>query len=166
MEGIVTEYSVKNNCSAMKSNHEKMVQEVVKTINWNRIKYFHQVFGIKWQFEEKEGHIVERFPTISELKEELKSLLRFAIEKNTRTLDYGNWLIFWTDEEAAEREGLTSARLEAIFSLEETFVIDSNSDEDAVKVLESKLEDAVKKEKYEEAAKIRDKINERKNQNK
>ena len=150
----------------MKSNHEKMIHEVVKTINWNRIKYFHQVFGIKWQFEEKEGHIIERFPTISELKEELKSLLKFAIEKNTRTLDYGNWLIFWTDEDAAEREGLTSARLEAIFSLEETFVIDSNSEEDAVKVLENKLEDAVKREKYEEAAKIRDKINERKNLNK
>ena len=140
-----------------------MIHEVIKTINWNRIKYFHQVFGIKWQFEEKEGHIVERFPTIAELKEELRSLLRFAVNRNTRSLDYGNWLIFWTDEDAAEREGLASARLEAIFSLEETFVIDNNSDEDAVKVLESKLENAVKHEKYEEAAKIRDKIIERKN---
>lgn len=146
----------------MKNNYEKMIQEVVKTINWNRIKYFHQVFGIKWQFEEKDGHIVERFPTISELKEELRSLLRFAISKNTRSLDYGNWLIFWTDEEAAEREGLNSARLEAIFSLEETFVIDSNDHDDTVKVLESKLEEAIKSEKYEEAAKLRDKIIERK----
>jgi excinuclease UvrABC nuclease subunit len=147
----------------MKTNHEKMIQEVVKTINWNRIKYFHQVFGIKWQFEEKEGHIIERFPTIAELKEELRSLLKFAVTKNTRSLDYGNWLIFWTDEEAAERDGLESARLEAIFSLEETFVIDNNSEDDMVKVLESKLEVAVRQEKYEEAAKIRDKINERKN---
>lgn len=147
----------------MKTNHEKMIQEVVKTINWNRIKYFHQVFGIKWQFEEKEGHIIERFPTIAELKEELRSLLKFAISKNTRSLDYGNWLIFWTDEDAAEREGLTSARLEAIFSLEETFVIDNKEDDDMVEVLESKLEAAVKQEKYEEAAKIRDKIIERKN---
>lgn len=146
----------------MKNNHEKMIQEVVKTINWNRIKYFHQVFGIKWQFEEKDGHIIERFPTISELKEELRSLLKFAITQNTKSLDYGNWLIFWTDEAAAEREGLASARLEAIFSLEETFVIDSNSDEDAVKILENKLEEAVKNEKYEEAAKLRDKIIERK----
>lgn len=146
----------------MKNNHENMIQEVVKTINWNRIKYFHQVFGIKWQIEEKNGHIVERFPTISELKEELRSLLKFAITRNTRSLDYGNWLIFWTDEEAAEREGLASARLEAIFSLEETFVIDNNSDEDAVRILETKLEEAVKKEKYEEAAKLRDKIIERK----
>lgn len=146
----------------MKTNHEKMIQEVVKTINWNRIKYFHQVFGIKWQFEEKNGHIVERFPTISELKEELRSLLRFAITKNTRTLDYGNWLIFWTDEEAAKKENLTSARLEAIFSLEETFVIDNSEDDDAVKILEDKLDNAIQQERYEEAAKLRDKINERK----
>jgi hypothetical protein len=146
----------------MKTNHEKMIQEVIKTINWNRIKYFHQVFGIKWQFEEKSGHIVERFPTIAELKEELRSLLRFAITKNTRTLDYGNWLIFWTDEEAAKKENLTSARLEAIFSLEETFVIDNSDDDDAVKILEDKLDNAIKLEKYEEAAKLRDKINERK----
>jgi hypothetical protein len=139
-----------------------MIQEVVKTINWNRIKYFHQVFGIKWQFEEKDGHIVERFPTISELKEELRSLLKFAISKNTKSLDYGNWLIFWTDEDAALREGLASARLEAIFSLEETFVIDNSNEEDAVALLETKLENAIKSEKYEEAAKLRDKIIERK----
>lgn len=145
----------------MKTNHEKMIQEVVKTINWNRIKYFHQVFGIKWQFEEKDGHMVERFPTISELKEELRSLLKFAITKNTRTLDYGNWLIFWTDENASEKEGLSSARLEAIFSLEETFVIDNNEG-DAVKVLEDKLAEAVKKERYEEAARLREKISEKK----
>lgn len=148
----------------MKTNHEKMVQEVVKTINWNRIKYFHQVFGIKWQFEEKDGHIIERFPTIAELKEELRSLLKFAITQNTKSLDYGNWLIFWTDEVAAEREGMSSARLEAIFSLEETFVIDNDrNDEEVVKILENKLYEAVQGEKYEEAAKLRDKINERKN---
>ena len=148
----------------MKSNHEKMVQEVVKTINWNRIKYFHQVFGIKWQFEEKDGVINERFPTIAELKEELRSLLKFAINQNTKSLDYGNWLIFWTDEIAAEREGMSSARLEAIFSLEETFVIDNDrNDEEVVKILENKLQEAVEHEKYEEAAKLRDKITERKN---
>jgi excinuclease UvrABC nuclease subunit len=147
----------------MKANHEKMIQEVVRSINWNRIKHFHQVFKIKWQFEEKDGHIAERFPTVAELKEELKALLKFAISKNTRSLDYGNWLIFWTDEEAAARDGLSSARLEAIFSLEETFVIDSSADDDAVKILETKLEKAVTDERYEEAARIRDKINQRKN---
>ena len=157
-------YALNFNTYPMKNNHEKMVQEVVKTINWNRIKYFHQVFGIKWQFEEKDGHIIERFPTIAELKEELRSLLKFAITQNTKSLDYGNWLIFWTDEDAAEREGMSSARLEAIFSLEETFVIDNDrNDEEVVKILENKLQEAIQNEKYEEAAKLRDKINERKN---
>jgi excinuclease UvrABC nuclease subunit len=146
----------------MKPNHEKMIQEVIKTINWNRIKYFHQVFGIKWQIEEKNGHIVERFPTISELKEELRALLRFSVMKNTKSLDYGNWLIFWTDEESAEKEGLSSARLEAIFSLEETFVIDDTNDTQALKTLETKLDEAIKKEKYEEAAKLRDQISKKK----
>ena len=146
----------------MKANHEKMIQEVVRSINWNRIKHFHQVFKIKWQFEEKDGYITERFPTVAELKEELRALLKFAILKNTKSLDYGNWLIFWTDEESAAKEGLNSARLEAIFSLEETFVIDNSSDDDAVKILESKLEKAITDERYEEAARLRDKINQRK----
>ena len=145
----------------MKANHEKMINEVIKSVNWNRIKYFHQVFGIKWQFEEKEGHISERFPTIAELKEELKTLLVFAISRNTKSLDYGNWLIFWTDEETAVSEGLSSARLEAIFSLEETFVIDNTEEEVSIKLLEDKLNEAIKTEKYEEAAKIRDKIQEK-----
>ena len=154
--------SKNTNTRTMKTNHEKMVQDVIKSINWSRIKYFHQVFGIKWQFEEKNGHLLERYPTISELKEELKSLIQFAIGKNIKTLDYGNWLIFWKNEEDAFREGLDGARLEAIFSLEECFVIDNDSSIDSVAVLENKLENAIKLEKYEEAAKIRDKINEKK----
>lgn len=142
--------------------YENMIQDVIKSINWNRIKYFHQVFGIKWQVEEKSGHLIERFPSIAELKEELRTLLKFAINKNTKTLDYGNWLIFWTSEEEARKNGLIGAKIEAIFSLEECFVIDSDPDLDTVDILENKLETAIQNEKYEEAAKIRDRINEKK----
>ena len=85
-------------------------------------------------------------------------MLNFAIEKNTRSLDYSNWLIFWTDEEAAQKEGLSSARLEAIFSLEETFVLDNQEESYTEKILETKLEEAISKEKYEEAARLRDKL--------
>lgn len=143
----------------MKPNQERMIQEVVKSINWNRIKYFHQVFGIKWQFEEKDGYVVERYPTVSELKEELRTLIKFAIEKNQRELDYGNWIIRWTDDENAKKEGLQSARLEAIFSLEETLVVDNNEEELSIQALNAKLDKAVTSEDYEAAAKIRDKIN-------
>lgn len=149
-------------------NYDNMIQEVIRTINWNRIKYCHQVFDIKWEFEAKDekgnSRIFERYPTVSELKEELRTLLKFAIEKDIKTLDYSNWLIFWTNEENAGKEGYSSARLEAIFTLEDTFVVDNSSkEEDTVSVLEAKLEEALKKERYEEAARLRDRILEKKN---
>lgn len=147
----------------MKKNYERMIQDVIKSINWNRIKYFHQVFSIKWQIEEKDGSIMERFPSIGELKDELRSLLKFVITKNIKTLDYGNWIIYWKDEDEAKYESLEGARLEAIFSLEECFVIDSDPDQDTVALLENKLENAIKLEKYEEAAQLRDKISQKKN---
>ena len=142
----------------MKDNHTKMVQDVIKTINWERIRHFHCVFDIKWEFEEKGGGITERYPSVQELKEELKTLLTFAITKNAKTLDYGNWLIFWNNEDE-----LSGSKLNAIFSLEDCFVIDrSNIDHGNLSILEEKLETAIQKEKYEDAARLRDLINEKK----
>jgi excinuclease UvrABC helicase subunit UvrB len=143
----------------MSKNYDNLVQEVVKSINWNRIKYFHHVFGIKWQFEEKEGHIAERYPNIADLKEELRTLLKFAIAKDTPVLDYGNWLIMWTNEEAAERQGSEGARLEAIFSLEDSIAVDNQRDTIDIEILKKKLAEAVEKERYEDAAKYRDRLN-------
>ena len=139
----------------MKKDHDKLVQEVIKSINWQRIKYFHQVFGIKWQFQEKEGYIVERYPTIVDLKEELLTLLRFAISKNTPVLDYGNWLIRWNEGSTGAR----GAKLEAIFSLEDSVAIDLEEKEsEAIDKTRFMLEEAIFNERYEEAAKLRDKI--------
>jgi len=151
---------IQNDDKKMNSSQEKMVQDVVKSINWNRIKYFHHIFGIKWQFQEKEGFIAERFPTVSDLKEELRTLLRFAMEKNTPVLEYGNWLIFWTSEELAKKQGTEGARLEAIFSLEDSIALDTSSlDSESIEDAKIKLEEAVEREDYEKAAKLRDRIN-------
>lgn len=146
----------------MKANYEKMINDVISNINWNRVKYFHQIFGIKWQFEEKSGSILERFPTVGELKEELRTLLKFVIEKNIKTLDYGNWLIYWTNEEDSLKNGSKGAKIEAIFSLEECFVIDNDPETESINILENKLEYAIQNEKYEDAAILRDKIKEKK----
>jgi hypothetical protein len=142
----------------MNKNYDNLVQNVVKSINWNRIKYFHHVFGIKWQFEEKEGHIAERYPTVLDLKEELRTLLKFAISKDTPVLDYGNWLILWTNEDSAKSQGNEGARLEAIFSLEDSIAVDKQQDIVDIEQLKEKLAEAVSKERYEDAAKFRDKL--------
>ena len=142
----------------MNKSYENLVYEVVKSINWNKLKHFHQVLGIKWQFEEKDGYLTERIPTIVDLKEELTTLLKFAITKNTPYLDHGNWLIMWTDETAAGKQGLDGAKLEAIFSLEDSVAIDNQNETIDIELLKKKLNDAIKNEKYEEAAKYRDRL--------
>jgi hypothetical protein len=141
-------------------NYDKLVHDVVKSINWQRIKYFHHVFGIKWEFEEeKEGYITERYPTVAELKEELRTLLGFAIAKNMPVLDYGNWIILWKDEDASKREGIDGARLEAIFSLEDSIAIETHDEEiELLDNIKKKMDEAVTKEDYAKAAKLRDKI--------
>lgn len=144
----------------MTKNYEKLVLDVIKSINWDRIKYFHHVFGIKWQFEEKEGYITERYPTVLELKEELRTLLSYAITKNTPVLDYANWIILWKDEEASKREGIEGARLEAIFSLEDSIAIETHEEEiEMLDNIKKKMSEAITKEDYAKAAKLRDKIN-------
>jgi excinuclease UvrABC helicase subunit UvrB len=70
-------------------------------------------------------------------------------------------LIFWTNEEDALKDGFSGAKLEAIFSLEECFVIDSDPEIDTVSILENRLESAIQNEKYEEAAILRDAIKEK-----
>ena len=144
---------------AMKQTEEKLIQDVIKSLNWNRISYFHRVFGIKWQFQEKEGAIEERFPTTSDLKEELKTLLNYVISKNTPVLEYGSWIIFWTNEETSRKQGSEGARLEAIFSLENAISIDSSTeDKNAIEDIRFSLEEAIAREDYEKAAKLRDRI--------
>jgi excinuclease UvrABC helicase subunit UvrB len=157
---VVIKTPAQNMEGMIKKNRDKLVQDVIKSINWNRIKYFHHAFGIKWQYQEKEGYTVERFPTIGDLKDELKTLLQFAIEKNTPVLDYGHWIILWNDEESSEKQNLKGARLEAIFSLEDSIAIDSHKEEiEAIDNIKKKMEEAAEKEDYEGAAKLRDKLN-------
>lgn len=147
----------------MEEKYQKLVQGVIKAINWNKVKHFHKAFEIKWQFEEEKGAILERYPLVDELKDELRSLLDFVITKNMKSLDYGNWIIFWKDEKTAIEEGLEGARLEAIFSLEDSLVIDNDSETNSIELLEKQLSTAVEIENYEKAAKIRDKISMKKN---
>lgn len=137
----------------MKAKYEKLIQEVIKSLNWSRIKHFHQVFGIRWQFEEKDGGFIERFPTVSELKDELKTLIKFAISKEMPEVDYGNWYVRWTPDTE-----LNPARLEAIFSLEEALAIENMPEETSLIILKANLDKALSIEDYEQAAKIRDKI--------
>jgi excinuclease UvrABC helicase subunit UvrB len=74
-------------------------------------------------------------------------------------LDYGNWIILWKDEDASKREGIDGARLEAIFSLEDSIAIETHDEEiELLDNIKKKMDEAVTKEDYAKAAKLRDKI--------
>ena len=142
----------------MKKNQEVMIQDVIKGINWSKIRFFYQAFDIKWQFEEKDGYIIEKIPSISDLKDELRTLLKYVMLKDLPTLDYGNWVIYWHSEERARIEN-DSARLEAIFSVESSISIEEKGEQlQDIETLKNSLKKAIEEEKYEDAAKIRDKI--------
>jgi hypothetical protein len=143
----------------MKKNYELMIQDIVKGINWSRIRFFHQAFDIKWQFEEKDGYIVEKVPTIADLKDELRILLRYVILKDLETFDYGNWVIYWHSEERAKNTELGIARLEALFTIEDSISVETRGvDPLDIEKLKNNLDEAIKEERYEDAAKFRDKL--------
>ena len=133
--------------------YKKLVKNVIDSIDWNKIMYYHTTLNIQWQIEEENGNIIERIPTKTEIKDELIQLVKFAINKNLKVLDYGNWIIYWTNEKESE-ECINT--IEIIFSLESYFAISESTEN--VDELNKKMIDAINKELYEEAAIIRDKI--------
>lgn len=146
----------------MKDVYDKMISNVIRNINWSRIKHFHHILDLKWQFPDVKGHIVERYPTVTELKEELKTLINFAINQKEKSLQRDLWLIEW---DCKEKEGSTpSYSLEVFFVLEDAVSVETGNTKDNVipkdlNQLESKLNEAVKNENFELAAELRDAIN-------
>lgn len=140
----------------MKDHYEKMISEIIRNINWNRIRHFHQALDVKWQFKDQKGHIVERAPTITELKEELRSLTKFVMVEDEKTLETGSWLIKWKKNTTED----TNSVLEVFFILDEAYSIHEHEIKTNVSIdkLNEELEIAVKNEDYERAAKIRDLI--------
>jgi protein-arginine kinase activator protein McsA len=142
----------------MKDVYDKMISNVIRNINWSRIKHFHHILDLKWQFPDTKGHIVERHPTVTELKEELKTLINFAIKQKEKTFQKDLWLIEW---DCKEKEGSSpSYSLEVFFVLEEAVSVETGNKElpKNVNELESRLNEAVEHENFELAAEIRDLI--------
>lgn len=141
----------------MKDVYEKMISNIIRNMNWSRIKHFHHLLDLKWQFQDNKGNIVERFPTITELKDELKTLIKFAMVEKEKSIETGNWLIKW---ELIEEENKTpNFTLEVFFVLEDAISIETgvkDYSKDTLPKLEDQLKSAVDSENFEEAAKLRD----------
>ena len=78
----------------------KTINQVIKSIDWARIKSIHKKLNILWEFEDDKQNVL-RVPTIGELKDEFRALLQHMYENDLSYVSYENWVIFWekTDDQ-------------------------------------------------------------------
>lgn len=178
----------------MKNKHSKIIDKVISSLDWDAI------FEVNKCFKHGVGEGISAIPgvkrktftdgiTKNDIKNELRSLLKYVIENDYAELIYGYWMIFWNNSDWVEAElkkikeemddeddmDLSEISidnsLEVIYSPQRTFIMEprkadvtvEGEDKDVAN-LESMLKKALESEQYELASKIRDVIKIQKSQ--
>jgi hypothetical protein len=88
----------------MKKEHKKLLDQVIKTLDWESILQVHKAFKIGVG----EGNIaiprLKRKPfsddlTTDDLKNELKSIIKYMVSGDIGEVQYGSWMVYWTSDE-------------------------------------------------------------------
>jgi len=173
----------------MRKGNNKLIDKVISSLDWDAIYEVNKCFkhGVGDGTSAIPG--VKRKPfadgiTKNDIKNELKSLLKYVIENDLAEVIYGYWMIFWNnaewseesinqlrdqyDEDEEDDEDFDSiildSTLEVIYSpqricaIENTQLKDIKREDSDMSNLESMLKKALSREQYELASKIRDVI--------
>lgn len=132
----------------------KTINQLVKSIDWARIKSIHKKLNILWEFEDDKQTSL-RVPTVGELKDEFRSLIQHMNENDLSYVSYENWIIFWEKE-----EDQPFGSLRAVFRLLDYSFTESVEEEETSESedLDAELKIALENEDYEYAALIRDEL--------
>jgi hypothetical protein len=171
----------------MRRGNNKLIDKVISSLDWDAIYEVNKCFkhGVGDGTSAIPG--VKRKPfadgiSKNDIKNELKSLLKYVIENDLAELIYGYWMIFWNNAEWSE-ESINQLRdqyddedeedfdaiildstLEVIYSpqricaIENTQLKDIKGEDSDMSNLETMLKKALSREQYELASKIRDVI--------
>jgi len=158
-------------------NFERMINEVIENLDWRMILGFYEKLDLTWYGKDlsKKNRLEKRNPTIEELKNELKTICRFVVQKGVTDYVYDHWTIIYIDPNDYEDDEYFKddfgAQLEVIFSptrslsFENMVEYPGEEEEENVSqiememvILEDLLNKSVAKEEYEAASKYRDKI--------
>jgi hypothetical protein len=174
----------------MRNDYNHLINEVMKSLDWEMILGVHKMFKKGIGCEPLIIPGVKRKPnpeeiTVKDLKNELKLLIQFVIEKGSGEINYGLWYVSWynnederyidypedeedelTEEELSEFQPWFPTKLQVVLAPQRIAVMDSAtplsesvpSVQSAPVTLENMLEDAIKKEDYELANKLKDVI--------
>lgn len=133
----------------------KTINQLVKSIDWIRIKSIHKKLNILWEFEDDKQTVL-RVPTVGELKDEFRALIQHMNENDLSYVSYENWIIFW---EKTDDQPFGSLR--AVFRLLDysfTEAEDETEFQSESEDLDTELKIALENEDYEYAALIRDEL--------
>lgn len=138
------------------------LDKALKKISWKTIYDYYKKAKIEWKFKDEQDNDIYRLPTLQEVKDDLINAINFVFSRNLASMDYGNWIIYWTDAATSESLGMEGAQLEVLFVL--TGALINNEEELESKEIsnlsiEDNLQMALKNEDYELAARLRDQMN-------
>lgn len=139
------------------------IEKILSKIDWIKIQDYHKKLNIQWDIENKDGNIETKIPGVNDVKNEVQDLLLYMFDNGLDYLSYGNWVIFWENE-----DDVMLGEVRVIFRLEDylfkqkkqpsNYVHTPFENSEDVEELKLELERAVEDEDYESAAKLRDKI--------
>lgn len=141
----------------------KYIETVMKKISWKTIESYYAMNNIEWSFTNTEGENFKRIPTIPDLQADFLHVANLVIDKNITSMDYGNWILFWTNEQLAKDIGMPSAQMEALFVLTGGLVNDQeskSSEEISEEDLNEKMQLALEEEDYILAGQIKRRLDE------
>jgi hypothetical protein len=167
----------------MRKEHQNLIEKLVQSLDWNTIFEIHKTFkfGVGVGSEIIPGlkrKVFSESLTKTDLKNELRSLIKFVIENDHPKLIYGQWMIFWFNQEwdidismekyvdFEEEDDLEDyvfdSRIE-VFYAPQRIAITTNLEfseetkkESEFSPIETMLEKAISAENYELASKLRE----------
>lgn len=132
----------------------KTINQVIKSIDWSRIKSIHKKLNILWEFEDDKQTVL-RVPTVGELKDEFRALLQHMYENDLNYVSYENWIVFWEKSEDQAFGDLRAVFRLLDYAFTETTEESELSENDD---LDAELKIALENEDYEYAALLRDEL--------
>lgn len=171
----------------MAKQSNKLIDKVISSLDWDSILEVNRCFKIgvgegSSVIPGLKRKVFSDSLTKTDIKSELKTLLKYAIQNDIAELFYGPWMIFWVngqwieirnEEEDDEDDALENdikstinvnfdSSLEVIYSPQRIHIVgnsdksDLTHDESDVTRLEAMLKKALDSENYELASKIKD----------
>jgi hypothetical protein len=170
----------------MQNSYNHLINEVLKNLDWDMVLGVHRMFkkGVGCEPHVIPG--VKRIDdpekiTVKDLKNELKNVLKFIISRGSGEFNYGLWYVSWYDndddsyfefeeeeefdEENPDLQSWFPTKLQVVLAPQKMAVVDLSPPsyhtpnvQTSPVALEKMLDDAIKKEDYELANKLKEVI--------